>query len=250
MADADFASVSLLLLCNGSNGSTSFTDTSSNGWAVTAVGNAQVSTASPKFGSGALALDGTGDWLTTANTGAGTQLQFDGLFTWDCWIKTTKTTTYSPMAINGTFGVNNTWVVLVNSFGTGSIRLHHQSGVNRSIPSTDINDGNWNHLAIQRESGNVIRIYLRGVCLSDGSSLGTTTSQTYGSNIGAIIGTQNDATSNTVNGQIDCVRFTKGVARWPGTGTFTPPTSENDYLETDPATIPQFAMYYKRMRAA
>ena len=59
--DVYYPQTSLLMHFNGTNGSTTMTDNSKNNAAVTAVGNAQVTTTDPKFGTGAMLLDGTGD---------------------------------------------------------------------------------------------------------------------------------------------------------------------------------------------
>ena len=48
--DPYFANVSLLLHCDGSDASTTFTDSSSNGHTVTASNDAQIDTAQSKFG--------------------------------------------------------------------------------------------------------------------------------------------------------------------------------------------------------
>src|SRR3972149_9214360 len=52
----------LLLHMDGANGSTTFTD--EMGQAVTANGNAQISTAQSKFGGASGLFDGTGDYLS------------------------------------------------------------------------------------------------------------------------------------------------------------------------------------------
>lgn len=54
----------LYLTMNGINGSTIFTDLSPSSNTVTAIADAQVTTLSPKFGSGALLLDGREMWGT------------------------------------------------------------------------------------------------------------------------------------------------------------------------------------------
>jgi hypothetical protein len=65
--DPVFNNVSLLLHGNGTNGSTTITDNSPTPKTVTAVGNAQISTAQSKFGGASIAFDGTGDYLTDAS---------------------------------------------------------------------------------------------------------------------------------------------------------------------------------------
>lgn len=57
----------LLLSCDGTDGATTFPDDVSR-HTLTAAGNAQVDTANPKWGTGALLLDGTGDWLTAPDS--------------------------------------------------------------------------------------------------------------------------------------------------------------------------------------
>jgi hypothetical protein len=57
--DPQFGSVSLLLHGDGTNGSTTITDNSPTPKTVTAVGNAQISTAQSKFGGASILFDGT-----------------------------------------------------------------------------------------------------------------------------------------------------------------------------------------------
>lgn len=62
--DALYPDVSLLLHCNGTNASTTFTDGSPTPKTVTAFGNAQISTARSQFGGASGLFDGSGDYLT------------------------------------------------------------------------------------------------------------------------------------------------------------------------------------------
>jgi hypothetical protein len=86
MSDPDFANVSLLLHMDGSNGSTTFPDSSSNGLTVTRYGNAQISTAQSKFGGASAYFDGAGDYLElpNPNTAIGAVA---GDFTIECWVR-------------------------------------------------------------------------------------------------------------------------------------------------------------------
>jgi len=71
---------------NGTDGSTTFTDSSSASRTVSSTGNAAISTDEFKFGGSSLELDGNGDLLTIADNNA-----FDfgsGDFTIEAWIKT------------------------------------------------------------------------------------------------------------------------------------------------------------------
>lgn len=65
--DPDFASNSLLLPLNGPDASTAISDVSEDGRAITVAGNAQIDTDQSKWNGSSLLLDGSGDYLTTAN---------------------------------------------------------------------------------------------------------------------------------------------------------------------------------------
>jgi len=62
--DPNFANVLLLLHCDGTDGSTTFTDNSSYARTITTNGNAQVDTAQSVFGGASALFDGTGDFLS------------------------------------------------------------------------------------------------------------------------------------------------------------------------------------------
>lgn len=63
-----WSAVKSLLAFQGSNGSTTITDTCAAPGTFTAVGNAQISTAQSFWGSSSLILDGTGDYVTSTTT--------------------------------------------------------------------------------------------------------------------------------------------------------------------------------------
>ena len=63
IGDTNFGDVFLLLHMDGSNGSTTITDSSSNSFSVTAYGNAQLSTTEKKFGTASAYFDGNSDEL-------------------------------------------------------------------------------------------------------------------------------------------------------------------------------------------
>jgi hypothetical protein len=60
--------VSLLLHGDGTNGSTTIVDSSPSPKTVTAVGDAQISTAQSKFGGASIAFDGNGDYLDASSS--------------------------------------------------------------------------------------------------------------------------------------------------------------------------------------
>lgn len=83
----------LLLHMDGTDGSTTFTDSAVGGvgHTVTAAGNAQIDTAQSKFGGASGLFDGTGDWLTIPDSD-----DFDfsgGVWTVDFWVRFATTGT-------------------------------------------------------------------------------------------------------------------------------------------------------------
>ena len=188
--DEHWSNVSLLLHMDGSNGSTTFTDSSANNFTITASGNAQITTTDPKFGTGALTLDGTGDYLTLPANSAfqlGT-----GNFTVECWVYVNSGNTN-----NGLFTFGTTFAAYIYS---GDWYL---AGVSMGAVTT----GAWQHLAVTR-SGSDLRMFI------DGTQIGAT--RTYGTDITANvldIGWY-FSTAYTINAKIDEFRLTKGVARY------------------------------------
>jgi hypothetical protein len=192
---------------DGTNGSTTFTDSSSNAFAVTANGNAKVTTTDPKFGTGALTLDGTaGDYLTVA---ADADFQFGtGDFTVECWVYVNTVGNTGLF----TFGGTNSGLA-VNLFA-GNWTLTTSGSGGSGLAS--ITTGAWQHLAVTR-SGSNLRMFI------DGTQIGSTLTNTTDLSDNALkIGYYYDP-YYAINGRVDEFRVTKGVARY--TANFTPPTA-------------------------
>lgn len=220
--DAHFDDVSLLLHCNGSDGSTAFTDSSSNAHSITASGDAQIDTAQSKFGGASGLFDGTGDWLTCPSHSS-LNLQ-TGDFTLECWIRPSALSSYHTIASHLHSDGYSPWVLyldawnkspkLVFSFSTTSSnwRIETAEGA--------LSTGTWYHVAATR-SGNDFRLFL------DGDLIGTQTrSITLRSTAAPVrIGVNNPVDfPNLFAGWIDDFRITKGVARY--TAAFDAPTAE------------------------
>ena len=210
--DPDFANVSLLLHGDGTNGSTTIVDSSPTPKTVTAVGNAQISTAQSKFGGSSLAFDGTGDYLSLP---LDNQISFgSGEFTFEFWLfrnASSQSTILDTRAI----GENPDGQILFYVLSNGEVEVIVKGVTRLSGGSTTINS--WNHYALVRDSSNVVTGYINGVSVGTWS---TSLNFTLGSapRIGSTV-------NNTfyLDGYIDDLRITKGVARY--TSNFTPPTA-------------------------
>jgi hypothetical protein len=213
--DPYFSDVSLLLHMDGSNGSTTFTDSSSNAVAVTANGNAQISTAQNKFGgsSGSFSSGyiitpasslfnfGTGDFciefwcyfnsVASNQRVGGGDLQAGGAFNWAIY-------TTSSGQLDYYLGTGSTWdIAAAKSIGA-------------------ISTGQWYHVVLAR-NGTTFNGFLNGVF---GDITTSSAALAANSTNGAFFGTQ--ATSY-FDGYLDEIRVTKGVSRYAANTNFTPP---------------------------
>jgi hypothetical protein len=205
----------LMLHMNGSNGSTTFTDSSLSPKTVSAFGNTQISTTQYKFGGASGYFDGTGDYLTIPDQA---DLQFGtGDFTIDFWFR--YASGYPALISKGynTAGINGNWGISINSLYKISFdALDGTSGLQSVKGNTALSANTFYHIAIVRNSG-TLKIYVNGV--EDGS--GAVSKSLVASTAVLIIGS--NGVSN-LNGYMDELRISKGIARW--TSNFTPPTSE------------------------
>lgn len=205
--DPSFASVSLLLRMDGSNGSTTITDNSSNAHTITVFGNAQLTTADKKYGTAALTLDGTGDYVMTpadADFAFGT-----GDFTVECWCKPTVVNSNDGLF---TFGGLSSGLFLASFTSNWYLGTAGSGGTNMGAATA----GSWQHIAVTR-SGTSLRLFINGTQLG-----GTLTNSTNLTDNQLKIGYYYDNTFGFV-GLIDEFRVTKGLARY--TSNFTAPTA-------------------------
>lgn len=200
----------LALRMDGTHGSTIFTDL--KGKTVTPYGNASISSAVSKFGQAAY-FDGTGDYLTldgSSDFAFGT-----GDFTVEMWVR--------PTAVNADY-------ILYDSRPASTqgiypvLYLTSTATIDLFVNSTTVITGahgitaeTWAHVTCCRSSG-VTKIFVNGV--QKGSNYTDTNNYLIGTSRPSI-GTSG-YTLNTVvlNGYIDDLRVTKGVARY--TAAFTP----------------------------
>ena len=202
-ADPYASNVSLHLKMDGANGSTTFTDSSPNALAVTAVGNAQISTTQSRYNGSAGYFDGVGDYLSATST----QLDFStGDFTIEFWFYASSTSGTQMLFESGTGVPNDLQILIYNgtvSFGVG--------GGSNTV-SLSVSGLQWNHIACVK-SGTSLFFFLNG-------SVSSSTTQTINSKTAVYIGSRSNG-SISFNGYIDNLKITKGVARY--TSAFTSP---------------------------
>jgi len=173
------------------------------------VGNAQISTAVKKYGTGSMYFDGSGDYLTIPNS---VNLTFGtGDFTVEAWVN--LNVLGSDRSVIDFRSSTNSFGALYIS-GSGNVIAFYDGSVTAS--GTALTAGSWNHVAWVRV-GTTLYGYLNGV---------QQWSRTLSTNITTIgspkVGADYNGSLSQMNGYIDDLRITKGVARY--TANFTPPT--------------------------
>jgi hypothetical protein len=223
--DPYFANVISLAHFDGTNGDTGpFTDQIANrspGWTRIAVG-AALSTGTVKYGTASMnaALVGAynadhADW----NFGSGD-------YTVECWVN---------RAVNGAFGVifaqwnsaSGNKAPFLCYIDSGNHLQFLASTTNASwdfaaTSSATVSTNTWYHVAMVRE-GTAVYGYLDGVSIvTPGTLTGAVVNNTDNVTLGNVA---DNVLALGLNGFIDDFRATKGVARYPGGTTFTPPTA-------------------------
>jgi hypothetical protein len=229
--DPNFANVSLLLHGDGTNGSTTITDSSPSPKTVTAVGNAQISTAQSKFGGASILLDGNGDYVESANNAAFDFGSAD--FTIECWFYIAGNSQTDPDG--------NRFAALVTSMPVATPITGYELNVggSASLTGTSLRFNNWqntsssavtytgtisqlawHHVAVVKSSTTTI-LFFNGVQVAST----TLANQNVNNSTHPLrIGSNRYASYfHQFNGYIDDLRITKGVARY--TAAFTPPTT-------------------------
>lgn len=204
---------SLLLHFDGSNGSATLTD--ETGKTVTVVGNTQLTTTSPRFGTACATFDGSGDYFTLPLS---SDFQFGtGDWTVAFWVKTTSSDIAYLCSSHGNFATpNGAYAIVYN--GSGALTVGIANSVRITGTATGYSSGGWNHVALTCAS-NSLRLFFNG------TQIGSTWENSYnyvsGGSYGLYFGEMSTGGSG-FNGQLDELIVVKGTALW--TSNFTPPT--------------------------
>ncbi|MFH1230703.1 MAG: LamG domain-containing protein [Planctomycetota bacterium] len=206
----------LLAHFNGTNGGT-YTP-AETGQVLTYVGTAQLSTTEKVFGSASLLLDGNSDCVTVPSSanicdfGAAT-----GDFSLECRVSLNSIAlTQALLSIYD--GAGNGWRLYIGGAGSGLL-LKNTDATTSSIPWVP-SVNTWYHVAVAR-SGTIIRAFINGV------SIGTFTNSDFSNPMNHQLEIGSGDIGNLdllLNGYIDEVRISKGIARW--TSNFSPTVSE------------------------
>ena len=215
----------LLLHGDGADASTTILDSEAGTKkTVTAVGNAQIDTAQKQFGTGSILFDGTGDYLSLADSNDWNLGSDD--FTVDAWARFAAFPSNNDATIVAQYGSTDnirSWSCkLADTSGVKTLRMTVSANgtATSEFDSTTITVSlnTWYHFAFVRDS-NTLRFFVDGTAYGTGDLTGITF---YDTTELLTIGCLNSPSPALfINGWIDEFRISKGIARW--TSNFTPP---------------------------
>lgn len=197
------ANVVLRLRPENVDGSTIFTDTSPSGHAITAVGNAQADTAQSRWGSASALFDGSGDHLSVDDA-----LREDFAFGSD--LLTIEF--YLRLITGDNFGILYTEDGNTSLHFDASRWVWRANNTNVFTTTDNPNLNQWYHIALV-VNGGTTTLYRDAAAEASGSSVACVNSN---SNLRIGGGYQQ------LNGHIDQLRITRGVARYTSAGFSLP----------------------------
>ena len=175
---------------------------------MTSTGTTEVTTQFKKFGSesGTYASTGRQSVTNAAN------LQFgSGDYTIEAWVYRPSATLLRTLLSKGAAATG--WLLQIN---TSQQVIFTVTSTAILTSTATITAGTWTHVAVTR-SGTTTRLFVAGN-LEATATDSTAFSQTKNLSIGV-----DRSNTSGLNGYLDDIRLTKGVARY--TATFTPPTA-------------------------
>ncbi len=234
------ANTVLLLHMDGTDSSTTFTD-SSGRHTVSVSAGPIISTANSKFGGASALFAGTGhlDLDGSSDFSFGT-----GDFTVEAWIYVTDLTNDQVIITTHTSDV--AWELKVKSDGHLRGNLNNIDELDGAAGSIVVST--WYHIALTRASA-VTRLFLNGVIQTAGPA-GASYADTNNYNIRAGYPTIGIDTNQITffNGNIDELRIVKGVASW--SAAFTPPSAAyNIALPSDSLSCSRASIGYAKTSA-
>jgi len=227
--DPDFNQTVLLLHGDGTNGgqNNTFIDSSTNNFTVTRNGNATQGTVNPFVSSppystsvngGSMYFDGTGDYLSVADS---TAFDLPGDFTVEFWIYPIAATsnTYMAVALGDELSGRNGFNIFASAINNNMGFYANDVNVIRISPNI-ILPGQWYHVATVR-NGTTISFYVNGTVR--GSAINTVSYTGTAGNGFAVAAAYANAYFPRTNAYYANIRLVKGTAVY--TANFTPPTA-------------------------
>ena len=228
-SDPYFADVALLLHMDGSNGSTTLTDSSPLAPQTSTCFATELSTAAAKFGPSSWRNIGTG--LRCAELPKASAIVGSSDFTIECWANVDASQPNGYPLLWSQFvtsGVSN-WdagTLALDVSRVGSTNRMHVYCYNYSTVaalltgSTNVLGAGWVHVALTR-SGSSWTLWLNGAVEATGTFSGSVA--TAHADLTPFIGGDSFSGGGSIAAYIDDVRVTHGVSRYGG--AFTPPTA-------------------------
>ncbi len=161
---------------SNTTGSTVFTDSSSNGYTITASDVVHTAT-QKKVGDSSMYFNGVYDTSVDYLTiGSSSNLRLDGdEFTIECWVKHSGSGSGWFQAICGNINdgnFNDGLLLGINTNTDGVPSFYRSSHISPLEGTTDITDNNWHHVAVVK-NGTAYKIFVDGV--EEGSDTGSGT---------------------------------------------------------------------------
>lgn len=213
----------LMLHMDGSNGGTTFTDSSTQANSMSRVADATTSTTTPKFGTASM-LNSNG-WIEAADNA--NYALGSGNFTIDFWFRMST--------VGNTYLFDMGIEKLAVRYSGGLMDFYTEGGINGNEITFTPTANTWYHMAIVR-TGTTLLWFKDGVSqtVSTATNSVNCTSHAY-----IDIGAPEQTSTQTLIGNIDEFRIVKGTAVW--TSNFTPPIA----AYTPPANSgPRFFMVF------
>lgn len=184
---------------------------------IETIGSAQVSTAQAKYGTTSVSFNGTTDGLKCTGL---TPSLVNSDFTWECWVNFSALTG-NPCLINVGTTVGERTLLYFDATNGIRYAVARSNADQISIQQGSTagwSTGTWYHVAVVR-NGNNYTIYRDGTSVATGTSTYSQSILTSGFTFGYSAASDN----LYLNGYLDEIRITNGIARY--TSNFTPPTA-------------------------
>ena len=215
------SSISVLL-----RGNDSFADSGPNSLQINTSGGVSL-TSSGSYG-GAISFNGTDGYLSIGTSSNNPLFNFGvDNFTIESWINPNSTTGVAGRTIYSNFGggaIPGTTGVHLLRILNGKLEFNSWPTGQMLLSTATIQTGSWTHVAVTRQGQN-FRMYINGVHndVYTNSSLVLRSDINHPPILGNYWISPTALTSSWFDGRIDNFRITKNIARYTGTGSFTPP---------------------------